>query len=128
MENREINLLTEKIIGCTIEVHKELGSGLLESVYHQCLEYEFMEHGIRYEREVSIPIKYKNVELDAGFRADFIVEDTIILELKAVETMLPVHEAQLLTYLKVTGKKVGLLLNFNVPVMKEGIRRMVHGL
>ena len=87
-----------------------------------------MERDIPYDREVSIPIRYKNIDLDAGFRADFIVEDMIILELKAVQTVLPVHEAQLLTYLKVTGKKVGLLLNFNVPVMKEGIRRMVNRL
>ena len=117
--------LTREIIGGAIEVHKELGPGLLESAYEECLCHELHLRGLKFQRQVSIPIIYKQIKLDCGYKADLIVEEKILIELKAVAEIIPVHEAQLLTYLKITGLKVGLLLNFHVPVIKDGIIRRV---
>jgi GxxExxY protein len=121
----EINQITETIIGSAIEVHRHLGPGLLESAYHSCLAREIALRNLSFEQEVLLPIDYKGVQLDCGYRLDFLIEHTVIVELKAVEKLQPIHEAQLLTYLKLTGCKVGLLINFNVPVLKQGIKRMV---
>ena len=123
-----INRLTEKIIGAAIEVHKLLGPGLLESAYEQCLAHELSLADIRFERQVAVPVTYKSVPLDCGYRVDFIVEKTVVVELKAVEDLQPIHQAQLLTYLKLGGWPIGLLINFNVPVLKKGIKRMVYNL
>jgi GxxExxY protein len=112
--------LTESTIGAAIEVHRALGPGLLESAYEECLCREFYLRGIAFKRQVPLPVEYKGVKLDCGYRLDLIVEDVLILEIKCLEHVLPVHEAQLLTYLKMTGKRVGLILNFNVPVLTRG--------
>jgi len=117
--------LTEQIIGAAVEVHRVLGPGLLESVYEECLCHELNLRGIRCERQVELPIQYKDVKLGAGYRVDVIVANRVVVEIKAVERALPVHEAQLLTYLRLSGMHVGLLLNFNVAVMKRGIVRRV---
>lgn len=117
--------LTERIIGCAIEVHRELGPGLLESAYEECLCFELRQNHLKFERQVALPVAYKGLELDCGYRMDVVVENSVILELKTVERILPVHEAQLLTYLKLSGMRVGLLLNFNSPVLIDGIRRRV---
>ncbi|MEJ5310833.1 MAG: GxxExxY protein [Anaerolineae bacterium] len=117
--------LTENIIGAAIEVHRALGPGLLESVYQACLAREFSLRGLTFEQEKPIPVTYKDVNLDCGYRVDFLVNGKVVVELKAVEQMHPVYEAQLLTYLKLTGCKVGLLINFNVSVLKDGIVRRV---
>lgn len=117
--------LTHKIIAAAIEVHKNLGPGLLEAVYQLCLGLEFESHGLKYQKEATIPLLYKNKKIDHCFRLDFLVENEIILELKSIESILPVHEAQLLTYLRLSGKQVGLLINFNVPVLKQGIHRCI---
>ena len=121
----ELEELTEQIIGAAIEVHKPLGPGLLESVYEDCLCHELGLRGLRYRRQVTLPVVYKGVELQAGCRIDLLVEEKVVVELKAVEQLAPVHEAQLLTYLRLGGFKVGLLINFNVPVLKDGLRRRV---
>jgi GxxExxY protein len=119
-------VLTENIIGAAIEVHRALGPGLLESVYEECLCHELTLRGLPSRRQVDIPVVYKDVRLDCGFRADLIVADAVIIEIKAIDKLVAVHEAQLLTYLRITGKRVGLLINFNVPVLKDGtIRRVV---
>lgn len=116
--------LTEKVIGAAIDVHRALGPGLLESVYEECLCYELSECGLKFSRQVSLPISYKNVKLECGYRMDLVVSESLIIEVKTVEKILPIHEAQLLTYLKLTGLHTGLIVNFNVPVLKDGIRRM----
>jgi GxxExxY protein len=117
--------VTERVIGLAIEVHRTLGPGLLESAYEECLAYELAQKQIRFQRQLPLPIVYKAVQLECGYRIDFVIDEWLIVELKTVEKLLPIHEAQLLTYLKLTGLKVGLLMNFNVPVLKDGIRRMV---
>jgi GxxExxY protein len=117
--------LTEKIIGFAIEVHRQLGPGLLESAYEQCLCYEFRENALGFRRQVPLPVVYKGVRLDCGYRIDLVVEGKVILELKTVERLVPVHEAQLLTYLKLSGVRTGLVLNFSSPVLRSGIRRLV---
>lgn len=117
--------LTEKIIGAAIEVHKSIGPGLLESAYEECLAHEMRLRGLNFERQTPLPVAYKGVRLDCGYRLDFLVEKAVVLELKSVDTLLPIHEAQVLTYLKLGGWTVGLLLNFNVPVLKNGIKRIV---
>ena len=116
--------LTEKVIGAAIDVHRTLGPGLLESVYAECLCYELSECGLKFDRQVNLPISYKNVKLDCGYRMDLVVSESLIIEIKTVEKILPIHEAQLLTVLKLTGLHTGLTVNFNVPVLKDGIRRM----
>ena len=117
--------LTEKIIGAAIEVHRTVGPGLLESAYEECLAHEMKLRGLNYERQVPLPVAYKGVKLDCGYRLDFLVEKAVVLELKTVDTLQPIHEAQVLTYLKLGGWTVGLLVNFNVPVLKNGIKRVV---
>ena len=125
---RRINIkhLIGIIIGAAIEVHKILGPGLLESAYEKCLCHELGLRKIQYENQKELPVEYKGVKLDCGYRLDILVANRVIVELKACETLQPIHEAQLLTYLKLTGIKVGLLINFNVPVLKEGIMRLVN--
>ncbi|MCQ3953384.1 MAG: GxxExxY protein [Chloroflexi bacterium] len=117
--------LTDKIIGAAIEVHKYLGPGLLESSYQTCMEHESTLRKLPFARLVDLPLNYKGIELDAGYVIDLIYDSRVIVELKAVERVIPVHEAQLLTYMKLTGIRVGLLINFNVPVLKDGIYRRV---
>ena len=117
--------LTHKIIAAAIEVHKNLGPGLLESVYRICLGWELEGWGLQFQKELDLPLIYKNRKIDRSLRLDFLVENQIILELKSTETILPVHEAQLLTYLKLTGKQIGLLINFKVPLLKNGIHRCI---
>jgi len=124
----EINQVTEAIIGSAIEVPRALGPGLLESAYEECLCREMDLRGIPFERQRPLPVEYKGLRWDCGYRLDLLVSDRVVVEIKAVESLLPVHEAQLLTYLKLGGWKVGLLINFNVPVLKQGIRRRVLGL
>ncbi|MDP2303204.1 MAG: GxxExxY protein [Ignavibacteria bacterium] len=117
--------LTKIIIGCAIDVHKELGPGLLESAYEECLAFDLTNRGLKIERQKPVPIKYKEIKLECGYRIDILVEDKIVLELKSVEAFNPVHEAQILTYLKFAEKKIGLLINFNVLRLKEGIKRYI---
>jgi GxxExxY protein len=117
--------LTDKVIGAAIEVHKILGPGLLESAYQVCMEHESKLRNIPFERLVDLPLNYKGLDLDAGYVIDLMYDKRVIVELKAVERVIPVHEAQLLTYMKLTGIRVGLLLNFNVPVLKDGIYRRI---
>jgi GxxExxY protein len=121
-----LNHLTEQIIGAAIEVHRNTGPGLMESVYEECLCYELSQLGLRFQRQVHLPVSYKGVKLDCGFKMDLLVEDPVVLELKTVDQLLPVHSAQLLTYLKLSGKKVGLLVNFNEPVLTKGLKRLVN--
>jgi len=121
-----LNKITEAIIGSAIAVHKELGPGLLESAYEACLAYELAERKFKVERQKGLPVSYHGVQLDCGYRIDLLVEELVVVELKAVERLEPIHEAQLLSYLKLSGCKVGLLINFNVKLLKNGIRRFVH--
>jgi len=127
MKEAEYNNLTNQIVASAIEVHRELGPGLLESVYECCLLEELDKRNLRAEHQVKLPIIYKGKQLDKDFFIDILVEDAIVVELKSVELILPVHEVQLLTYLRLADKKIGLLINFNVPVLKEGIRRKING-
>ena len=122
----DINQLTGQIIGAAIEVHKTLGPGLLESAYEECLCRELSLRGFSYERQKEVPVKYKGVSLDCGYRLDIVVSESVVLELKACDRLERIHQAQLLTYLKLTGIKYGLLINFNVSVLKDGIKRMVN--
>jgi GxxExxY protein len=121
----EINKITQKIIGCAIEVHKNLGPGLLESVYEECLAFELNKAGLKFRRQQPTPVVYKEIKLDCGYRIDILVEDSVVLELKVVDEFNPVHEAQMLTYMKFSNKRFGLLINFNVTVLKNGIRRFI---
>jgi|SRR5579863_477279 len=120
-----VNQLTGAIIGAAIEVHKILGPGLLESAYEETLCHELTSRSLSFERQKPIPLVYKNVKLDCGYRLDLLVESQVIVELKSVEGLSPIHEAIMLTYLKLSGHRVGLLLNFNVTIMKDGVRRFV---
>ena len=122
-----INQVTQKVIGAAIEVHKHLGPGLLESAYEECMCHELTLRGIAFARQMPLPVRYKGVKLDCGYRLDIVVQNMLILELKACEKIEPIHRAQLLTYLKLSGIRLGLLLNFGVPVMKDGIVRIVNG-
>ena len=122
------NELTEIIIGICIKIHKLLGPGLFESVYEEIIAYELFTQGIPYERQKAIGVKYENIELNLGFRADFIVDDKVIIELKSIENIAPVHKKQVITYLRLSDKKLGLLINFNVNLLKEGIFRIVNNL
>jgi GxxExxY protein len=121
-----VNALSWKIIQCAIAVHSALGPGLLESAYLACLIVELRHAGLRVDVGVEVPLVYRGLKLDCGYKLDLLVEDTVIIELKTVATILAVHEAQLVTYLKLTGKPLGLLLNFNVPLMKDGIVRKIN--
>lgn len=117
--------LTDRILGCAIEVHRTLGPGLLESACEECLCYELAQAGIAGQRQVPLPVRYKDVKLDCGYRLDVVAENQVVIELKTVEKLLPVHDAQMLTYLRLSGCRVGLLINFNVPVLRDGIKRLV---
>lgn len=125
---KDYNQLSYDIIRCAIEVHMELGPGLMESVYHVCLKNQLIKEGFQVKCQVQLPVCFKGEVLDKDFVIDMLVEDVIVLELKSVEVILPVHEAQLLTYLKLANKKLGLLINFNVLLLKHGIRRRINGI
>ena len=122
------NELSNKIVGAAIEVHRSLGPGLLESTYEECLCHELSLNNIPFERQAQMPVIYKGIRLDCGYRVDIIVDKKVILELKSVTEVQPIHKAQLLTYLKLSGLKLGMLLNFNVQLMKDGINRFVNNL
>ena len=117
--------LSNQIIGCAIEVHKNLGPGLLESTYEQCLAYELKRSNISFKLQHNLPVEYKGIKLDCGYRIDILIDNRVIVELKSVDNILPIHQAQLLTYMKLSGVGIGLLMNFNVKYMKNGIKRMV---
>ena len=123
-----INDLTKEVIGAPMEVHRVLGPGLLESAYEECLCHELELRGLVFERQKALPVVFKAVRLDCGYRLDLLVHNTLVVEIKVVEALLPIHDAQLLTYLKLGGWNVGLLINFNVPILKDGIKRLVLGL
>lgn len=127
MSEVEYNKLTDKILASVIEVHRILGPGLLESVYEYCLVEELRRNGLNVQRQVKLPIIYKGRNLEKDFFIDLLVEDKVVIELKAVEEVLPVHEVQLLTYLKLSEKKLGLLINFHVPILKQGVKRKING-
>ena len=120
-----LNQITQAVIGAAMEVHRTLGPGLLESAYHECLCRELTVRGIPFERERALPVEYKGVRLECGYRLDLLVAGAVVVEVKSVEELAPVHEAQLITYLRLGGWRVGLLINFNVSMLKQGIRRKV---
>ncbi len=122
----ELNALSKRVIDSIYQVHKVLGPGLLEKAYQKCLSVELSSRGIKNDLEVELPLIYKNIDVEVNYRIDILVEDKIVLELKAVEKALPIHEAQLLTYLKLSNNKLGFLVNFNVKYIKEGIKRMMN--
>jgi GxxExxY protein len=119
----EINEITQKIIGCAIEVHRNLGPGLLESAYEECLAFELIKMGLNIKRQQPTPVIYKEIKLDCGYRIDILVENSVVVELKVVDSIIPVHEAQILTYMKFSNKSIGLLINYNVTILKNGIKR-----
>jgi len=125
---KNLNELTDAIIGAATEVHRVLGPGLLESTYEMCLCRELSLREIPFERQAPVPVEYKGVKLDCGYRSDLVVDGTILVEIKAIDSLLPIHDAQLLSYLKLGGWKIGLLINFNVELLKHGLRRRVLGL
>ena len=122
----ELNEISEKIIGAAIQVHRTLGPGLLESTYEACLKYELEKRGLKVQSQVGLPVIYDGIKIDLGYRLDILVEDTVIVELKAVTKVTHIHEAQLLSYLKLSGKHLGLLINFNVILLKDGITRRMN--
>jgi len=125
-ERETLDRITENIIGAAIEVHRALGPGLLESAYEACLAFELAQRGLVVEQQKPLPVVYRGVKLDCGYRLDLLVEEEVIVEVKVVDRLAPIHQAQLLSYLKLSGCKVGLLINFNVKVVKDGIRRVVN--
>jgi GxxExxY protein len=125
-EAQRINKITEKIIGAAIEIQRVLGPGLLESAYEECLCYELSKRRLSFTRQIELPVVYKEIKLDCGYRIDLLVESLVVLELKAVEKLMPIHEAQLLTYLKLLKSPIGLLINFNVPAVRHGVKRIVN--
>lgn len=127
-ETRRLNAISEKIIGAAIRVHKELGPGILESAYEACLTFELIELGLAIERQKSLPITYRGLTLDCGYRLDLLVERSVIVEVKSIETLERVHSAQVLSYLRLMKLKLGLLINFNVPWLQDGIKRIVNAL
>lgn len=122
---QDINVLTNKVLGLAFEVHTQLGAGLLESTYESCLFYELKDNNINVERQKKLPIIYKGIQLETDYRIDLLIDNQLIIELKSVEALQPVHSAQLLTYMKLSNLKYGLLLNFNVPHFKQGIKRFI---
>ena len=124
-DQTERDPLTEKVIGLAIEVHRVLGRGLLESAYEECFCFELKSREVSFQRQVQLPVVYKNIKLDCGYRMDVVVDERLVVELKTVDRLLPIHDAQLLTYLKLSKIRTGLLLNFNTAVLKDGIRRLV---
>ena len=125
-DKAQLDRTTEHIIGGAIDVHRSLGPGLLESAYETCLAFELADRGLTVERQKTLPVTYRQVKLDAGYRLDLLVERSVIVEVKAVDRLSPIHQAQLLSYLKLSGCKVGLLINFNVKILRNGIRRVVN--
>lgn len=123
----ETNEITDKIIGCAIKVHKVLGPGLLESAYQTCLYYELVKSGLHVEKEKALPLVYEEVKLDCGYRMDFLIEHRVVVEVKSVESLTDIHLAQVLTYLKLSKNRFGLLINFNVVKLKDGVKRVVNG-
>ena len=121
----DMEQIAYQIIGSAIEVHRNLGPGLLESSYERCLQWELHKMGFTVQRQLELPIQYKTIQIESGYRIDLLVENSIIIELKSIEKILPIHEAQVLTYLKLSGKSLGLLLNFNVKMMKQGVKRLI---
>jgi GxxExxY protein len=126
-ERERLNGITESIIGAAIRIHKALGPGLLESAYEHCLAYELTKRNLRVEQQKPLPLVYEQVKLECGYRIDLVVEGSVVVEIKSVDELAPIHEAQILTYLKLSGCKLGLLINFNVPVVKDGIHRYING-
>jgi len=126
VESEQLNEITEQIIGSAIDVHRALGPGLLESAYEACLTFELVSRGLKVEQQRALPVVYRDVKLDCGYRLDLVVENAVVIELKAVEQLLPIHKAQLLSYLKLAGLKAGLLINFHVKMLKDGIVRLVN--
>lgn len=124
--NEELNSLSHRIIGCAMNVHRSLGPGLLENAYEECLTYELRDAGLFVERQKALPLVYREIKMDAGYRVDLLVENKIVLELKSVEFLNDVHIAQVLTYLKLSGCRLGLLINFNVAVLKDGVKRLAN--
>ena len=124
-ERKIFDPLSRKVIGCAIEVHRELGPGLLESTYEACLAQELTDQGIPFRRQLDLPVHYKDKKVDAGYRIDLLVDNSLIMELKSVDQVLAIHKAQLLTYMKLSRCKTGLLINFNVSILKNGIKRYV---
>ncbi len=122
----ELNEISEKIIGCAIRVHRTLGPGLLESTYEVCLIHELQKAGLEVQSQLALPVIYDGIKLDAGYRIDLLVENAVIVELKAIDGLLPIHEAQVISYLKLSGKKVGLLINFNVKQLIKGLKRLAN--
>ncbi len=125
-EKTKLDLITRRIIGAAIEVHRTLGPGLLESAYQACLAFELRQLGFKVEEQKPLPVVYKEVKLDCGYRMDLVVDDSVVLEIKAVEPLAPIHEAQLLSYLRLSGMHIGLLMNFHTRVLKDGIKRLVN--
>jgi GxxExxY protein len=125
-EGQRLDDITERVIGGAIQVHRALGPGLLESAYEACLAFELAQRGLAVERQVPLPVVYGKVKLECGYRLDFLVEQAVIVEVKAVDKLMAIHEAQMLSYLKLSGLKVGLLINFNTKVLRDGIRRLVN--
>jgi GxxExxY protein len=125
-EKTKLNRITEQIIGAAIEVHRAIGPGLLESAYEACLVFELRQRGFKVEQQKPLPVVYKNVRLDCGYRLDLVVEDCVIVEIKAVEKLTSVHDAQLLSYLRLHDARVGLIINFHVTILKNGLRRIVN--
>lgn len=126
MDKDSLNNVTSGIIGAAIDVHRALGPGLLESAYKACLAYELIQREMKVEQQKPLPLIYRDVQLDCGYRIDLLVDDAVILEIKSVDSLAPIHQAQLLSYLKLSGCEVGLLINFNVKLLKQGIVRMVN--
>ena len=124
----EIELIGKQVVDAILAVHRELGPGLLESAYQRCLEHELRGRGIEVRCELALPVKYKGVDIDAGYRIDMLVADCILIENKSVQALAPIHEAQMLTYLRLSGNRLGFLVNWNVPLVKDGIKRMVNRL
>ena len=127
MEDKDkLDQITRRIIGAAIEVHKTVGPGLLESAYQVCLAFELREQGLKVEEQLPLPVIYKNVKLDCGYRIDLLVENEIVVEIKAIESLAPIHDAQLLSYLRLSRKRVGLLMNFHMRVLRDGLKRIVN--
>ncbi len=122
----ELDAITKQIVGASIDVHRSLGPGLLESVYEACLEFDLNGQGLSVQRQIALPVNYKQVQLESGYRVDLLVEGKVIVEIKAVDELVPIHKAQLLTYLKLSNLKVGLLINFNVEQLRKGVTRVVN--
>ena len=126
IDRKALDNITGRIVGASMDVHRALGPGLLESVYESCLEYELTDRGLNVQRQVGLPVRYKAIELEAGYRVDLLVERQVIVEIKSIDQIAPIHKAQLLTYSRLSNMRVGLLINFNVDVLKKGVNRIVH--